>query len=56
MSLDTLLDGVHQAIASKTPLRLHGGDTKAFLGRPTAGTPLDPGPGAVSSAMTLRNW
>jgi len=41
MSLDTLLDGVHQAIASKTPLRLHGGDTKAFLGRPTAGTPLD---------------
>jgi len=41
MSLDTLLDAVHQAIASATPLRIRGGDSKAFLGRPTPGTPLD---------------
>ncbi|EIK97257.1 glycolate oxidase FAD binding subunit [Pseudomonas sp. M47T1] len=41
MSLDTLLDGVHQAIATRTPLRIRGGNSKAFLGRPIAGTPLD---------------
>lgn len=41
MSLDSLLDGVHQAIASGTPLRIRGGDSKAFLGRPTSGTWLD---------------
>ncbi|MGY4493994.1 glycolate oxidase subunit GlcE [Pseudomonas sp. TE3610] len=41
MSLDTLLDGVHQAIAQGTPLRIRGGDSKAFLGRATQGVALD---------------
>ncbi len=41
MGLDTLLDGVHQAIAQRTPLRIRGGDSKAWLGRATMGTALD---------------
>ncbi|WP_455923703.1 glycolate oxidase subunit GlcE [Pseudomonas putida] len=41
MSLDTLLDGVHQAIAQRTPLRIRGGDSKAFLGRAAQGVTLD---------------
>ncbi|MDE1164903.1 MAG: glycolate oxidase subunit GlcE [Pseudomonas sp.] len=41
MSLDTLLDGVNQAIAQRTPLVIQGGNSKAFLGRPTTGIVLD---------------
>ena len=36
-----LLDQVNQALASNTPLRIHGGGSKAFLGREVQGTPLD---------------
>ena len=36
-----LLDLVNQALASNTPLRIHGGGSKAFLGREVQGTPLD---------------
>lgn len=36
-----LLDQVNQALASNTPLRIHGGGSKAFLGREVRGTPLD---------------
>ena len=36
-----LLDQVKQALASNTPLRIHGGGSKAFLGREVQGTPLD---------------
>lgn len=36
-----LLEQVNQAIAMRTPLRIHGGDSKAFLGRAVAGEPLD---------------
>jgi glycolate oxidase FAD binding subunit len=36
-----LLDQVNQALASNTPLRIHGGSSKSFLGREVQGTPLD---------------
>ncbi|MDN6859746.1 glycolate oxidase subunit GlcE [Pseudomonas sp. CAN2814] len=36
-----LLDQVNQALAARTPLRIRGGDSKAFLGRPVEGVELD---------------
>ena len=36
-----LLDQVNQALVSNTPLRIHGGSSKSFLGREVQGTPLD---------------
>lgn len=36
-----LLEQVNQARDSATPLRIRGGDSKAFLGRPVAGESLD---------------
>src|SRR5690606_21956437 len=36
-----LLDQVNQALAAKTPLRIQGGGSKAFLGRPVEGQLLD---------------
>jgi glycolate oxidase FAD binding subunit len=36
-----LLEQVNRALAQGTPLRIQGGDSKAFLGRPVAGEPLD---------------
>ncbi|WP_371230003.1 glycolate oxidase subunit GlcE [Pseudomonas sp. QE6] len=36
-----LLDQVNQALATRTPLRIRGGDSKAFLGRPVNGVELD---------------
>ncbi|MEK0361968.1 glycolate oxidase subunit GlcE [Pseudomonas sp. CBC3] len=36
-----LLDQVNQALASNTPLRIQGGGSKAFLGRPVEGELLD---------------
>jgi glycolate oxidase FAD binding subunit len=37
---ETLAEQVRQAAASRTPLRIVGGDTKAFYGRQTQGEPL----------------
>ncbi|WP_313026913.1 glycolate oxidase subunit GlcE [Pseudomonas lopnurensis] len=36
-----LLDQVNQALAARTPLRIQGGGSKAFLGRPVEGMLLD---------------
>ncbi|SAK47117.1 FAD-binding protein [Caballeronia hypogeia] len=36
-----LVDQVQRAIARKQPLRIHGGDSKAFLGRPVQAEALD---------------
>lgn len=36
-----LIDQVRAAIAARTPLRIRGGDTKAFYGEPVTGQPLD---------------
>ena len=36
-----LIDQVRAAIAARTPLRIRGGDTKAFYGEPVNGQPLD---------------
>jgi glycolate oxidase FAD binding subunit len=36
-----LIEQVQSAIAARTPLRIHGGDTKAFLGAPVQGQSLD---------------
>jgi glycolate oxidase FAD binding subunit len=36
-----LAEQVRQAIAKRTPLHIHGGQTKAFYGRACAGEPLD---------------
>ncbi|QJP10790.1 glycolate oxidase subunit GlcE [Pseudomonas multiresinivorans] len=36
-----LLEQVNQALHARTPLRLRGGDSKAFLGRPVNGMELD---------------
>jgi glycolate oxidase FAD binding subunit len=38
-----LIEQVRAAAAARTPLRIRGGDTKAFLGEPVAGQPLDVG-------------
>lgn len=38
---EQLLEQVNQALASNTPLRIQGGGSKAFLGRPVEGTLLD---------------
>lgn len=35
-----LLERVRDALARRAPLRIVGGDSKAFLGRPVAGEPL----------------
>ncbi|MDZ4355098.1 MAG: FAD-binding protein, partial [Variovorax sp.] len=35
-----LIDRVRAAAAARTPLRIAGGDTKAFLGEPVAGAAL----------------
>ncbi len=35
-----LIEQVQAARAARTPLRIHGGDTKAFLGEPVQGQPL----------------
>ncbi|AGI23554.1 FAD linked oxidase domain-containing protein [Pseudomonas sp. ATCC 13867] len=45
-----LLEQVNQALAAHTPLRIRGGDSKAFLGRPVNGVELDmrPHSGIVS--------
>ncbi len=40
-SLNLLLDQVREALARRQPLRIHGGDTKARLGRAVEGEPLD---------------
>lgn len=36
-----LIEQVRAAAAARTPLRIRGGDTKAFLGEPVQGQPLD---------------
>lgn len=36
-----LIEQVQAARAARTPLRIHGGDTKAFLGEPVQGQPLN---------------
>lgn len=36
-----LLERVHQALADERPLYLRGAGSKAWLGRPVAGEPLD---------------
>lgn len=36
-----LIEQVQAASAARTPLRIRGGDTKAFLGEPVQGQPLD---------------
>lgn len=36
-----LIEQVRAAAAARTPLRIRGGDTKAFLGEPVDGLPLD---------------
>ncbi len=36
-----LIEQVRAAAAARTPLRIRGGDTKAFLGEPLQGQPLD---------------
>ena len=36
-----LLDQVNRALDTRTPLRIRGGDSKAFLGRPVNGVELD---------------
>lgn len=36
-----LIDRVRAAVAAHTPLRIHGGDTRAFHGEPASGQPLD---------------
>jgi glycolate oxidase FAD binding subunit len=36
-----LIEQVQAARAARTPLRIRGGDTKAFLGQPVQGQPLD---------------
>ncbi len=36
-----LIEQVRAASAARTPLRIRGGDTKAFLGEPVQGQPLD---------------
>ncbi|HEY3598336.1 MAG TPA: glycolate oxidase subunit GlcE [Paraburkholderia sp.] len=38
---ERLVAEVSQALASGMPLRIRGGDSKAFLGRPVQGTPID---------------
>ncbi|WP_144143479.1 glycolate oxidase subunit GlcE [Paraburkholderia sp. BCC1884] len=38
---ERLVAEVSQALQSGTPLRIRGGNSKAFLGRPVQGTPLD---------------
>lgn len=38
---ERLLAEVAQALARRTPLAIHGGASKAFLGRPVQGVPLD---------------
>ena len=38
---DTLLEQVNQALENATALRIQGGNSKAFLGRPVTGEPLD---------------
>ncbi|EIF31235.1 FAD/FMN-dependent dehydrogenase [Burkholderia sp. Ch1-1] len=38
---ERLVVEVSQALASNAPLRIRGGDSKAFLGRPVQGTPID---------------
>ncbi|HET7203431.1 MAG TPA: glycolate oxidase subunit GlcE [Steroidobacteraceae bacterium] len=38
---DALVERVRRATASRTPLRIVGGDTKRFYGRPVAGEPLE---------------
>ncbi|XVN16250.1 glycolate oxidase subunit GlcE [Pseudomonas corrugata] len=38
---DALLEQVNQALKNATPLRIQGGDSKAFLGRPVTGQRLD---------------
>lgn len=38
---ERLVAEVSRALASCTPLRIRGGDSKAFLGRPVEGTPID---------------
>lgn len=40
---EQLLDQVRQALATRTPLVLRGGNSKAFLGRPVQGQPLEIG-------------
>ena len=40
-AVDRLVDQVRAAAAAGTPLAIRGGDTKAFLGRPVAGTRVD---------------
>lgn len=49
-SLD-LAEQVAEAAAAKTPLRVIGGDTKAFIGRSVNGTPL-----AVSGHLGIVNY
>lgn len=38
-----LIDQVREAAAARTPLRIRGGDTKAFHGEPVSGQPLETG-------------
>ena len=40
-SLNLLLDQVREALVRRQPLRIHGGNTKARLGRAVEGEPLD---------------
>lgn len=40
-AIDALAARIRTAAAAREPLRIHGGDTKAFYGNAVAGTPLD---------------
>lgn len=53
-ALDSLIRTVREAAAQRTPLRIHGGGTKAFLTRTATATPLDLRPlaGIVSHEPT----
>jgi hypothetical protein len=52
---DTLLDQVNQARANGTPLRIQGGNSKAFLGREVAVKCSTPVFIAASSVMSRPN-
>lgn len=51
-----LLERVRDALARRAPLRIVGGDSKAFLGRPVAGEPLALAEHQGSSPTIPANW
>jgi hypothetical protein len=51
-----LLEQVNQALANATPLRIQGGNSKAFLGREVAGEVLDTRAHRGIVATTRPSW